>query len=109
MRQTPTTGTSPFGSAPAVSLVRSTLTGAANAGSNTAKTLTAMFSRDFVPLFMTTSLMNAGFAVGGRRLRHHARTISMGSAARNQRRASSPSALWGYPRYSTDGIGDGGF
>src|ERR1700730_12990506 len=78
MRQTPTTGTSDFGSAPAVSLVRSTLTGAANAGNSTAKTLTATISSAFVLLFMTTSLMNVEFAAGGRRVRHHARKNNIG-------------------------------
>jgi hypothetical protein len=58
MRQMPTTGTSAFGSAPAVSPERSTLkTGAAIAG-NSRTTLAAVISSAFVELYMMASSRN---------------------------------------------------
>jgi hypothetical protein len=53
----PTTGTSDFGSAPAVSLDKSTLkAGAAIVGASNATALTTAIHNTLVPLFMTTSL-----------------------------------------------------
>src|SRR5262249_7588822 len=83
-RQIPTTGTSDFGSAPAVSLDRSTLNGAAIAGNSKATVLTTAITSTLVPIFMSTSRRNVRLLDGKRRLRHHAKTIRMGQYANQQ-------------------------
>src|SRR5215470_19178433 len=94
-RQIPTTGTSDLGSAPVVSLERSTLKGAAIAGNSNATVLTTAINSTLVPIFISTSLRNVRLLDGKRRLRHHARAIKMGSTTRNQRRENTPSVTSG--------------
>src|SRR5262249_20713325 len=94
-RQIPTTGTSDLGSAPVVSLERSTLKGAATAGNSKATVLTTAINSTLVPIFMSTSLSNVRLLNGRRRLRHHARPIKMGGTAGTQRRENRPSVASG--------------
>ena len=53
--------------------------GAAIAGNSKATMLTTAINSTLVPIFMSTSLRNVRLLDGKRRLRHHAKTIRMGS------------------------------